>query len=115
MLPSIGFMEMIVLALLAIIVVGPEDLPKLMRRMGQFMAKMRAMAQEFKDAFNEMGDATEMAELRKEIEELKQMGKLSNLTDNQLEDDLRDLDNELRDGVLGDSPKAPPKKGEDAS
>lgn len=109
MLPSIGFMEMIVLALLAIIVVGPEDLPKLMRRMGQFMARVRSMAQEFKDAFNEMGDATEMAELRKEIEELKQMGKLSNLTDDQLEDDLRDLDNELRDGVLGDSPKTPVK------
>jgi len=115
MLPSIGFMEMIVLALLAIIVVGPEDLPKLMRRLGQFVAKMRSLAQEFKDAFNEMGAATEMAELRKEIEELKEMGKLSNMTDNQLEDDLRDLDSELRDGVLGESPKKPSKKDGGAS
>lgn len=112
MLPSIGFMEMVVLALLAIIVVGPEDLPKLMRQIGRFMAKMRAMAQEFKDAFNEMGDAGEMAELRKEIEELKQMGKLTNLTDSQLEDDLRDLDTEIRDSVAGDSPKSASKDGD---
>jgi len=43
MIPQFGFAEMIVLALLAIIVVGPKDLPKLMRTMGQFMAKVRAM------------------------------------------------------------------------
>jgi len=72
---------MIVLALLAIIVVGPEDLPKLMRTLGRFMAKLRAMGQEFKSAFDEMGAASEMAELRREIDELKEMGRLSNLTD----------------------------------
>ena len=58
MIPQFGFAEMVVLALLAIIVVGPKDLPKLMRSMGQFMAKVRAMGQEFKDAFEDM-DASE--------------------------------------------------------
>lgn len=109
MLPTIGFPELIVLAVLALVVVGPKDLPKLMRTMGRFVAKMRGMAQEFKDAFNEMGDATEIAELRKEIDDLKQMGKLSNLTDSQLENDLRDLDNDLRDGVIGKNPKSQAK------
>jgi Sec-independent protein translocase protein TatA len=44
MIPQIGFAEMIVLALLAIIVVGPKDLPKLMRTLGAGMAKIRMMA-----------------------------------------------------------------------
>jgi len=106
MIPQIGFAEMIVLALLAIIVVGPKDLPKLMRTLGGAMARVRALGQEFKSAFDEMGEATEMAELRREIEELKKMGKLSNLSDEAFEEDMRELDRELRDGVSLDSPKA---------
>ncbi len=108
MLPSIGFMEMIVLALLAIIVVGPEDLPKLMRSIGRFMAKIRGLAQEFRQAFDEMGEASEVAELRREIDELKQMGKLANFSDDDLEKDLRDLDQDIRDGISSDNPKSSP-------
>ncbi len=103
---------MIVLALIVIIFVGPEDLPKLMRNIGQFMAKLRGLASEFKSAFDEMGRETEMAELRKEIEELKSMGKLSNLADDDLKEemreldkDLRDLDTDLRDAMSEDNPK----------
>ncbi len=97
---------MLVLALLAIIVVGPKDLPKLMRSLGGFMAKIRSLGQEFKSAFDEMGEATDMAELRREIEELKEMGKLSNLSDEAFEEDMRNLDNEMREGVSLDNPKA---------
>jgi len=43
MLPQLGFAEIIVLALLAIIVVGPKDLPKLMRSFGNFMSKIRGL------------------------------------------------------------------------
>lgn len=105
MIPQIGFAEMLVLALLAIIVVGPKDLPKLMRKIGQFMAKIRAMGQEFKDAFEDMGAEEEMAELRREIDELKSMGKLSNLSDEAFEEDMRALDAEIREGTDLDNPK----------
>lgn len=107
MIPQIGFAEMMVLALLAIIVVGPKDLPKLMRTVGGFMAKIRAMGQEFKDAFDDMGADEEMAELRKEIEDLKKMGKLENLSDEAFAEDMRALDNDLREGTDLNSPKAP--------
>lgn len=106
MIPQIGFSEMIILAFLAIIVVGPKDLPKLMRSIGSFMAKIRAMGQEFKSAFEEMGEATEMNELRREIEELKNMGKLSNLSDDAFKEDMRRLDEEIREGTSLDNPKA---------
>ena len=61
MLPSIGFPEMLVIVLLAIIFVGPKDLPKLMRTIGQWMAKFRAMGNEFKSAFDDMGVDDEVA------------------------------------------------------
>lgn len=109
MLPQIGFPELIILAVLALIVVGPEDLPKLMRGLGRFMSKVRGMAQEFKDAFNEMGAASEMAELKREIEELKEMGKLANLTDGNLKEDMRKIDDEIRDATSLDNPKTSSK------
>lgn len=107
MIPQIGLAEMVVLMLLAIIVVGPKDLPKLMRTVGGFMAKLRGMGQELKDAFEDMGAAQEMAELRKEIDDLKNMGKLSNLSDEAFADDMRALDSDLREGTDLSSPKTP--------
>jgi len=106
MIPQFGFAEMVVLALLAIIVVGPKDLPKLMRTLGQFMAKMRAMGQEFKDAFDDMDADGEIKAMRQEIEELKNLGKLENLTDGKFADEMRALDNDIRDATDMSSPKS---------
>ena len=105
MIPQIGFAEMIVLVLLAVIVVGPKDLPKLMRTVGQGMAKLRSLASEFTRAFDEMGAEEEMAELRKEIQELKKAGSLDTIKDNILGDDLRDLDSDLRSVTDMSNPK----------
>ena len=112
MLPQIGFAEMLVLALIAIIVVGPKDLPVMMRKMGAAMAKVRAMGQEFKDAFADMEAETEMAELRKEIAALKDMGKLENLSDEAFAEDMRNLDDDIRKATDMSNPKAPPVKPE---
>jgi len=87
MLPSIGFPEMLVIVLLAIIFVGPKDLPQLMRTIGQWMARIRAMGNEFKSAFDDMGVDNEVASIRREIEEMKSMGKL----DPELDDEMRAL------------------------
>ncbi len=106
MIPQFGFAEMVVLALLAIIVVGPKDLPKLMRSMGQFMAKVRAMGQEFKDAFEDMDASEDIAAMRKEIEDLKNLGKLENLADGDLAHEMRELDNDIRDATDMSSPKS---------
>ncbi len=102
MLPQLGFTEIIVLALLAIIVVGPKDLPKLMRTMGQLMAKIRGLGQEFKSAFEEMGAEEEIAEMRKEIAELKKLGSdAGGLGDvkNDLRNEMRALDRDINDAV----------------
>ena len=110
MIPQFGFAEILVLALLAIIVIGPKDLPKLMRTFGQFMARIRAMGQEFKDAFDDMGVDDEVAAMRREIEELKQMGKLENLSDDAFAQDMRELDKLSLDHHSDDTDYKTPSK-----
>jgi sec-independent protein translocase protein TatB len=70
--PGIGGFEVLVIGLVALLVVGPRDLPVLMRRIGQFMARMRAMANEFRASFDEMARQSELDELRKEVQALRQ-------------------------------------------
>ena len=66
-----GAAEMVMIGVLALIVVGPKDLPVLMRRVGQAMAKMRGLAAEFRASFDEMARQSELDELRKEVENLR--------------------------------------------
>lgn len=67
MLPEIGATELLVIAVVALIVVGPKDLPLMLRKLGQFMAKLRGMAADFRGAFDEMARQSELDELRKEV------------------------------------------------
>lgn len=71
LLPQFGFLELVLIAVVALVVVGPKDLPKLMRSAGRLVAKARAMAGEFTAAFDQMAREAEMEDLRKEIDELK--------------------------------------------
>ena len=103
MLPSIGFPEMLVIVLLAIIFVGPKDLPQLMRTIGQWMARIRAMGNEFKSAFDDMDVDGEVAAIRREIEEMKSLGKL----DSDIDNEMRALDEDIRKGTDLSSPHKP--------
>ena len=71
MLPEVGAAELIVIAAVALIVVGPKDLPVLMRKIGGFMTRMRGLAAEFRASFDEMARQSELDELRKEVEALR--------------------------------------------
>jgi sec-independent protein translocase protein TatB len=71
MLPEIGASELLVIAIVALIVVGPKDLPVLLRRLGQFMAKLRGMAAEFRASFDEMARQSELDELRQQVDALR--------------------------------------------
>jgi sec-independent protein translocase protein TatB len=71
MFPEGRAVEFLVAAIVALIVVGPKDLPILLRKLGQFMAKVRAMASEFRASFDEMARQSELDELRKEVEAMR--------------------------------------------
>jgi sec-independent protein translocase protein TatB len=71
MLPDIGASELLVIAIVALIVVGPKDLPGLLRKLGQMMARLRGMAAEFRASFDEMARQSELDELRREVDALR--------------------------------------------
>ena len=79
MLPSLGFQEIVLLGVLALIVVGPKDLPLLLRKIGMWTAKLRGMAQEFRTGFDELARQAELDELKKEVEALRRTTSVSNI------------------------------------
>jgi sec-independent protein translocase protein TatB len=71
MLPEGRMLDFLIVGVIALIVVGPKDLPMLMRKVGQFVAKMRGMAAEFRASFDELARQSELEELRKEVEAMR--------------------------------------------
>src|SRR3954451_14250189 len=63
--------HILIVLVVALVVVGPKDLPRLMHMLGRWMAKARAMADQFKKSFDEMSRQAELDELRREIEALR--------------------------------------------
>ena len=72
MFPEVGASELVVIGVVALLVVGPKDLPVLLRKLGQWLAKIRGLAAEFKSSFSEMARQSELDDLRKEVEALRQ-------------------------------------------
>ena len=68
---DLSWSHIVILLIVALVVVGPKDLPRLMRIIGQWTGKARAMANEFRKSFDEMARQSELDELRKEIESLR--------------------------------------------
>ena len=71
MLPDLSATHIMLLVVVALVVVGPKDLPGLLRKIGQFMARLRGMANEFRASFDEMARQSELDELRKEVEAMR--------------------------------------------
>jgi sec-independent protein translocase protein TatB len=77
MFPENRFMEVLIIGALALIVIGPKDLPIVLRKLGQFMGKMRAMAAEFRASFDELARQSELDELRREVDALRNTARLT--------------------------------------
>ena len=71
--------HILILLVVALVVVGPKDLPRLMHMAGKWAGKARAMAGEFRRSFDEMARESELSELRKEIDNLKKNNPVSDL------------------------------------
>jgi sec-independent protein translocase protein TatB len=65
---GIGWTELLVIAIVAIVVVGPKDLPRLLRNFGHYAGKLRRMANELKQQVDEALREAELEEVRKAIE-----------------------------------------------
>ncbi|WP_019961488.1 Sec-independent protein translocase protein TatB [Woodsholea maritima] len=78
--PGVGAPELLVILILALVVVGPKDLPLMMRKLGRYVAQAKAMAREFQRNFEELGREAEMEELRREIEALKKVNPVGDVS-----------------------------------
>ncbi|WP_170752808.1 Sec-independent protein translocase protein TatB [Ruegeria lacuscaerulensis] len=62
---DLGWTELLVIGVVALIVVGPKDLPVLFRNVGRFVGKARGMAREFSSAMNEAADQAGVNDIKK--------------------------------------------------
>lgn len=67
---GIGTSELLLIAIVALLVVGPKDLPKLLRTIGHFTTKIRGMAREFQGHLNEAMRETGLDEVKKEVNKM---------------------------------------------
>lgn len=68
---EVGWTEMLVIAIVMIVVVGPKDLPNMLRTFGRTVAKLRSMAGDFQKQFNEALKEAELDDVKKSVDELR--------------------------------------------
>ncbi|MBX7248202.1 MAG: Sec-independent protein translocase protein TatB [Caulobacteraceae bacterium] len=111
MLPGVGGLEYVVIAILALVVIGPKDLPMLMRKAGAFLNRLRRMADEFRASFDEMARQSELDELRKQVEELRS-GQLMQPLSAEIAPAMSEIDQDIRNSLsthwTGAEPAAAP-------
>ncbi|MFN7003545.1 MAG: Sec-independent protein translocase protein TatB [Roseinatronobacter sp.] len=108
---DIGWTELLVIGIVALIVVGPKDLPKMFRTLGQMTAKMRGMAREFQRAMDDAADASGVKDVARDLRKatdpqgmgLDELNKMRNW------DPLKD------DKPAGASSKTPPSDEDEAA
>ena len=69
---EVGWTEMLVIAVVMIVVVGPKDLPQMLRTFGRTTAKLRAMAGDFQKQFNEALKEAELDDVKKSVDDAAQ-------------------------------------------
>ena len=67
---DIGWGELVVIGVVALIAIGPKELPAVLRATGQWMGKIRRMANEFQDQFRDAMREAEMADIKKSVDEM---------------------------------------------
>lgn len=95
MLPQFGFSELLFLVIIALIILGPKDLSLTMRKLGQFVARGRSMANEFRAAFDDIARQAELDDLRKEIEDLKRDNAVTEAVD-----ELKSVEKDINESVM---------------
>lgn len=108
--------HILILLTVALVVVGPKDLPRLMNIAGRWAGKARNMANEFKRSFDDMARQSELDELRAEVEKLRAVDPVADLS-RDIERTLNPVDTEAAEARAaeagGASAETPaPRSGE---
>src|SRR5919108_6620588 len=85
--------ELLVIAIVALVVIGPKELPGLLRTWGRWMSQMRAMAAEFRGHVDEMVRQSELDEVKKQLQSNVGLDELKSL------DPTREIKGAIQDGM----------------
>jgi sec-independent protein translocase protein TatB len=105
---DIGWSELVIIGIVALIAIGPKELPGVLRSLGHWMGKVRSMASEFQGQFREAMREAEVADLKKQFDDAQAAA--SNVTagfDNPLDVARREMEKAVEDKPLT-APDAPP-------
>ena len=100
---DLSWSHILIFLVVALVVVGPKDMPRLLRMAGQWMGKARGMANEFRKSFDDMARQTELDELRQQIENLRHEQPLAGLH--------ADLNKSAEVPLMTPLPPGPPMSG----
>lgn len=88
-----GWQEFLLIGIIAVLVVGPKDLPRVIRTIGQWVRKARALAGEFQSSVEELARESELDDVRKQVQQMSRDG-LSKTVESHI-----DPDGDLRQSV----------------
>ena len=99
---DIGWPELIIVALVTIIVVGPKELPRVLRTVTQIVRKVRAMANEFQSGIDDLAREAELDDLKRDIEKTASTdlaGELENQIDptGEVTKSMREIEDSLKE------------------
>jgi sec-independent protein translocase protein TatB len=103
--------HILILLTVALVVVGPKDLPRLMNIAGRWAGKARNMANEFKKSFDDMARQSELDELRAEVEKLRTSDPIADLG-NDIERTLNPIDTAAAEANPETQEAPAPRSGE---
>ena len=103
--------HILILLTVALVVVGPKDLPRLMNIAGRWAGKARNMANEFKKSFDDMARQSELDELRAEVEKLRASDPIADLG-NDIERTLNPIDTAAAEAKAETQEAPAPRSGE---
>jgi sec-independent protein translocase protein TatB len=89
---DIGWTELLVIAVVAVIIVGPKDLPRMLRTLGRYAGKLKRTAGEFRSQFDEAIRDSELDDLRSTMSDMSDLNPV-----NQIKDGVTDSLNPLKD------------------
>ena len=92
---DIGGLEMALIALIALLVIGPKDLPRLLRTVGQWMRKARSLAREFQSGLDDIVREADLEDAKKVIDSGKNFNIDKTISD--AVDPTGTMDKELRE------------------
>lgn len=76
---EIGWTEMLVIAIVMIVVVGPKDLPRMLRTFGKTVTKLRGMAGDFQKQFNDALKEAELDDVKKSIDDIRSLNPMADI------------------------------------